>query len=340
MCNIILQKLYQGKFINREQSKIIFEKIIQNNLSPVQIAAMLMCMKIRGESLEEIIGAINALLKHAKPFPSPNYLFADITGTGGDNSNNINISTISAIVAASCGIRIAKHGNHSISSETGSADLIKKFKIPLNTSPEISRKTLDELGICFLYAPYYYTGFQNAMFVRKQLKTSTLFNIIGPLINPAKPPLTLIGVYKPELMLLMAKILKTLGYQRAAIVHCGGMDEIMLHAPIQIIELNDGKIEKYILTAEDFGLRSYPIINTVINASKKEKYNFTKKLLQGKGDPVYENIISANVAMLFKLFGKENLHNNTNLVLDNIRNGMPYKHLMLLVKKGIKNYEK
>ncbi|QOI11029.1 anthranilate phosphoribosyltransferase [Blochmannia endosymbiont of Colobopsis nipponica] len=335
MLENILEKLYQGKYINIKESRQLFENIIEGNISSIQLAGILIGIKVRGESSEEIAGASDVLLANAKPFPRPNYAFADITGTGGDCNNTINVSTISAIVAATCGAKIAKHGNHGISGKIGSADLIKQLNIPLDMSPEFSRITLDKLGICFLHAPYYHKSFKNTLSVRKKLKTTTLFNVIGPLINPAKPPLALIGVYKIELMEIMIKTLKLLKYRRAIVVHCNGTDEVMLHAPTQVKELNDSKIEEYTLTAKDFGLQPCEISKT----SQQDKYLNAIRLLQGKGNHTHEKVIAANVAMLLKLFGHENLNKNVDLALNNIHNGTAYKHLMLLTEKRNKNCE-
>ena len=152
---------------------------------------------------------------------------------------------------------MAKHGNRSVSSKSGSSDLLAAFGINLDMNADKSRQALDELGVCFLFAPKYHTGFRHAMPVRQQLKTRTLFNVLGPLINPAHPPLALIGVYSPELVLPIAETLRVLGYQRAAVVHSGGMDEVSLHAPTIVAELHDGEIKSYQLTAEDFGLTPY-----------------------------------------------------------------------------------
>ncbi len=169
--------------------------MVRGELKPEQLAAALVSMKIRGEHPNEIAGAATALLENAAPFPRPDYLFADIVGTGGDGSNSINISTASAFVAAACGLKVAKHGNRCVSSKSGSSDLLAAFGINLDMNADKSRQALDELGVCFLFAPKYHTGFRHAMPVRQQLKTRTLFNVLGPLINPAHPPLALIGVY-------------------------------------------------------------------------------------------------------------------------------------------------
>ena len=191
----ILEKLYRAESMSQQESQQLFSAIVRGELEPSQLAAALISMKVRGERPEEIAGAAKALLDDAQPFPRPDYPFADIVGTGGDGTNSINISTASAFVAAACGAKIAKHGNRSVSSRSGSSDLLAAFGIRLDLPAEEARKALDDLGVCFLFAPQYHTGFRHAMPVRQQLKTRTLFNVLGPLINPARPPLALIGVY-------------------------------------------------------------------------------------------------------------------------------------------------
>lgn len=265
----ILEKLYQAQTLSQQESHQLFSAVVRGELKPEQLAAALVSMKIRGEHPNEIAGAATALLENAAPFPRPDYLFADIVGTGGDGSNSINISTASAFVAAACGLKVAKHGNRSVSSKSGSSDLLAAFGINLDMNADKSRQALDELGVCFLFAPKYHTGFRHAMPVRQQLKTRTLFNVLGPLINPAHPPLALIGVYSPELVLPIAETLRVLGYQRAAVVHSGGMDEVSLHAPTIVAELHDGEIKSYQLTAEDFGLTPYHQSNWQAEHRKK-----------------------------------------------------------------------
>ncbi|GAB7200562.1 hypothetical protein OS31_23350 [Dickeya oryzae] len=168
----ILEKLYRADILSQAESQQLFAAIIQGELEPTQLAAALISMKVRGEHPDEIAGAATALLADAKPFPRPDYMFADIVGTGGDGSNSINISTASAFVAAACGVKVAKHGNRSVSSRSGSSDLLSAFGIKLDMSAELSRQALDDLGVCFLFAPQYHTGFRHAMPVRQQLKNS------------------------------------------------------------------------------------------------------------------------------------------------------------------------
>lgn len=185
--------------MNQQESQQLFSAIVRGKLEPSQLAAALISMKIRGGHPDEIAGAARALLAGAQPFPRPNYPFADIVGIDGDGTNSINISAASAFGAAACGAKIAKHGNRSVSSRSGSSNLLAAFGIRLDLPTQEARNALDDLGVCFLFAPQYHSGFRHAMPVRQQLKTRTLFNVLRPLINPARPPLALIGVYSLEL---------------------------------------------------------------------------------------------------------------------------------------------
>ncbi|PSH13813.1 anthranilate phosphoribosyltransferase [Yersinia pseudotuberculosis] len=329
----LFEKLFRAESMSQEESQQLFAAIVRGELEPSQLAAVLISMKVRGETPAEIAGAAQALLADAQHFPRPDYLFADIVGTGGDGTNSINISTASAFVAASCGVKVAKHGNRSVSSRSGSSDLLAAFGIRLDMSAEQSRLALDDLGVCFLFAPQYHTGFRHAMPVRQQLKTRTLFNVLGPLINPARPPLALIGVYSPELVLPIAQTLKVLGYQRAAVVHGGGMDEVAIHAPTQVAELNNGSIESYQLTPEDFGLNRYPLA-ALQGGMPEENREILARLLQGKGETAHAAAVAANVALLLKLYGQENLRHNAQQALEMIHSGQAFDRVTALAARG------
>ncbi|SFN54795.1 anthranilate phosphoribosyltransferase [Xenorhabdus japonica] len=329
---LIFDKLFSAQTLTQQESQQLFTTIIHGELSDAQLAAVLISLKLRGEQPQEIAGAAQAFLANAAPFPRPDYMFCDIVGTGGDGTNSINISTASAFIAAACGLKVAKHGNRSISSRSGSSDLLAAFDIALNASAEKSRSALDDIGVCFLFAPQYHTGFHHAVRVRQQLKTRTLFNVLGPLINPARPLLSLIGVYSPELVEPIARTLQTLGYQRAAVVHSGGMDEVALHAPIHVAELNHGKISQYQLTAVDFGLPSHPI-SSLKGGTPKENRDMLAMLLQGRGNKAHADAVAANVALLMKIHGQEDLRENTQLALNTIYSGQAYEKVTALAAR-------
>ncbi|MBK4775415.1 anthranilate phosphoribosyltransferase [Candidatus Pantoea edessiphila] len=332
--NVILEKLYQSKILTKLESYQLFENIINGQLSSIQLTAALIAMKTRGESQEEILGAVKALLDNAKPFPRPKYIFADIVGTGGDLSRSLNISTASALVAASCGLKIVKHGSKGNANNFGSSETLTSLGINLNITPDNARKILDELNICFIFAPIYHTGFYHAIEVRQQLKTRTIFNILGPLVNPARPPLSVVGVYSPKLLLPVINILKVLEYKRAIVVHGGGMDEVILHDINHVAELQNGKITLYHLTAKDFGFKYHSNIKALTVNSIEESCNSFIKLIKGYGNTLHEETIAANVALLLKIFGYENLRDNAQHALNIIHSGQVYKLLLALASRG------
>lgn len=328
----LLEKLYQAQTLTQDESYQLFSAIISGQLEPTQLAGALVAMKVRGERPEEIAGAASALLADAKPFPRPDYAFADIVGTGGDGSNSINISTASAFVAAACGLKVAKHGNRSVSSKSGSSDLLAAFGISLDLPAEQARQALDDLNVCFLFAPQYHSGFRHAMPVRQQLKTRTLFNVLGPLINPARPPLAVIGVYSPELVLPIAQTLRVLGYHRAAVVHGGGMDEVAVHSATLVAELREGEITSYQLSPEDFGCSMHSQ-DALAGGTPEENRDILTRLLQGNGDLAHEEAVAVNVAMLLKVFGHEDLRENAQRALAVIRSGQPYERVTALAAR-------
>ncbi|MBP4134273.1 anthranilate phosphoribosyltransferase [Gallibacterium anatis] len=322
----ILEQLFNGTSLSREQSKQLFTAVVQGELSNEQLAGALIALKFKGETVDEISGAVTALQTAAEPFPTPNYVFADIVGTGGDGANTINLSTASAIIAASMGAKVAKHGNRSVSSKTGSSDVLAALGVRLDLDATTARKALDEIGICFLFAPQYHRGFKHAVPVRQALKTRTIFNILGPLINPAKPKHQLLGVYDEKLLQPYAETALTLGHQHSIVVHGAGLDEVALHAETQVAEIYQGKIERYTLTAEDFGLKPQPL-DAIRGGEPEQNAQYIRALLQGKGEPAHVNAVAANTALLLRLFGYQDLKQTTQQVLEQIASGNAYKTL-------------
>lgn len=331
--NQSLLKVYNGEYLSQEESFEIFCNIIEGQVSPIHLASMLTSMKVRGESIAELTGAAMASLKHAETFPTPDYMFADIVGTGGDGSKSINISTASSFVAAACGYPIAKHGNRSVSSLSGSSDVLTELGVNIYATPEKSRELLDELGVCFLFAQQYHKGFKNVAPIRAELKTRTIFNVLGPLINPARPRVAIVGVYQNSLVRPMAEVLKNLGYLNAAVIHTAGLDEVSLHADTHVAELANGDIEEYYLTAKDFGL---PVmsIDDIRGGTPAENKILLENILQGQGKAAHENVVAANVALLMRLFGKRDVKQNVEEVLSMIRTAKPYEVLQQMVSRG------
>ena len=327
--NQLLEQLYSGHSLSTSESTALFNAVIQGELSNEQIAAMLIALKVRGANTEEITGAVAASLQNAKAFPHPNYPFADIVGTGGDGQNTINISTASAIVAASMGAKVAKHGNRSVSSKSGASDVLTALGVNVNVTPEQARQALDEIGVCFLFAQQYHSGFRHVAPVRAALKTRTIFNILGPLINPARPTYHLLGVYAPELVKTYAETAVALEHQHSFVVHGSGLDEVALHGETQVAEIKNGKIEYFTLTPEDFGLKAQSL-ETLRGGQPQENAQILTALLQGKGKAEHANAVAANTALLLKLFGHDDLKQNVQNVLAHLASGKAFETLQKL----------
>ena len=329
--NQLLEQLYSGHSLSTSESTTLFNAVIQGELSNEQIAAMLIALKVRGANTEEITGAVAASLQNAKAFPHPNYAFAAIVGTGGDGQNTINISTASAIVAASMGAKVAKHGNRSVSSKSGASDVLTALGVNVNVTPEQARQALDEIGVCFLFAQQYHSGFCHVAPVRAALKTRTIFNILGPLINPARPTYHLLGVYAPELVKTYAETVVALEHQHSFVVHGSGLDEVALHSETQVAEIKNGKIEYFTLTPEDFGLKAQSL-ESLRGGKPQENAQMLTALLQGKGKAEHANAVAANTALLLKLFGHDDLKQNVQNVLAHLASGKAFETLQNLIK--------
>ncbi|MDC0609674.1 anthranilate phosphoribosyltransferase [Vibrio sp.] len=329
----IVNKLYEQQNLTKQESQTLFDTLIKGQLDPILMGAALAALKIKKETPDEISGAVEALLANATDFPRPDYDFADIVGTGGDGANTINISTTSAFVAAACGFKVAKHGNRGVSSKSGSSDLLDAFGINLAMTPEDTRTALDELGVAFMFAPQYHGGVKHAMPVRQAMKTRTIFNILGPLINPARPNIELMGVYSPELIQPIAQTMLKMGMKRAAVINGSGLDEVAIHGPTQVAEIKDGNIIEYTLTPEDFGLETYPL-SAIEGGEPEENKRIITDILTGKGKPAHIAAVAANVALLLRLFGEEDLKANAARAIDVMNSGRAFELVEKLAARG------
>ena len=301
--NKLLSQVIDGKSLDQNQAETFFSKVMAGELAPELLASMLTALKIKGETAQEIAGAAVAVRNYATPFPEQTFSVADCVGTGGDGANTINISTTAAILAAACGLKMAKHGNRSVSSMSGSADLLESFGVNLMMSPQIASKCLQESNLCFLFAPAYHPGFKYAGPVRKAMGIRTLFNILGPLVNPAKPEVMLLGVYAPELIATIAQSLLLTGVKRAWVVHGSGLDEIALHGESQVTEINNGKLIEKNISPEDFGLKRFTL-EDIKGGTPEENAKISKAILSGQGQEAHNSAVIINCAALLYLHDK------------------------------------
>ena len=316
-----IARLLEGEDLDRASARALFARIVEGSLSEPLMAAAFTALRLKGESAEELIGAAEALRSAAKPFPSPDYLFADSCGTGGDYSGSINVSTASGVVAAACGLPVVKHGNRSFTSKCGSADVLQALGARLDATPQASRRVLDETGLCFLLAPQYHPGIAHAGPVRRALKVRTIMNLLGPCLNPAHPKVQLLGVADPKLLRPIAETLNALGVGQALVVHGSGLDEIALHGFTQAVRLAGGAFEELEITPEQAGLRRLPV-ERIAGGSPHENARRVEKLLAGRGSEADESIVVLNAGALLMTAGKaETLRCGTVMAIDAIRTG-------------------
>ncbi|WP_448550076.1 anthranilate phosphoribosyltransferase [Thalassotalea fusca] len=326
----ILSQLVEGQSLAQSQSEAFFTDMIKGNVEPVLLSSVLTALKIKGESPEEIAGAAIAIRNYSTSFPTLPFEVTDCVGTGGDGANTINISTTAAILAAACGLKMAKHGNRSVSSMSGSADLLEALGVNLTMSPETAAHCLTKSNLCFLYAPAYHPGFKHAAPVRKAMGIRTLFNILGPLVNPAKPSTMLLGVYTPTLIPVLAQSLMLTGVTRAWVVHGSGLDEIALHGATTVTEINGDDMFEHSISPEDFGLSRYSL-DDIKGGTPEENANIIKAILAGKGKPAHNAAVIINCAALLYLHKRaESLTAAAQLAAEVLASGKGIETLQLM----------
>jgi len=297
-----LQRLFAGENLESETIEQLFGELVAGRLNQPAIAAMLIALRFKGETAEEMIGAAKALRAADEYFPRPDYLFADTCGTGGDGSSLINVSTAVAFVAAAAGLPIAKHGNRSVTSPCGSADVLEQLGVKLDVPAEVSRRALDETGVCFLLAPLYHPGLRHAGPVRRALKVRTIMNLLGPCLNPAEPQVQLLGVSEARLMEPVARTLSSLGVRKALVVHGSGIDEMALHGETQAVRVSEGELETLTIAPEDAGLERRPL-ESLKGGGPEENAERLKALLMGRGRPDEVDVVALNTGALLLTAG-------------------------------------
>jgi anthranilate phosphoribosyltransferase len=322
-----LTRLYGGEDISRDDMRALFTDLVDGELSEAQIAGMLVALRIKGETSEELIGAAQALRGAATRFERPSYLYADTCGSGGDGASTINISTATAFACAAAGLPVAKHGNRSVTSRCGSADVLEILGVKLDASPEASRRALDQTGVCFLFAPNYHPGLRHAGPARRALGVRTMMNILGPCVNPAEPPIQLMGVSEPRFLEPVAETLRALGVSRALVVHGSGLDEIALHGATQAMLVRDGAVSSLGFGPEDAGFASAPL-QTLKGGAPEENAARLAALLEGRGAAEDMNAVALNAGALLMLADRvKDLRAGASLALETLRSGEPARVL-------------
>jgi anthranilate phosphoribosyltransferase len=292
----------------RAEAREVMAEVLAGNCTDAQIAALLVALRLKGETVEEIVGFAEAIRAAATPLPIsergsdstqasvPDALdlsgtgrdaldessLVDTSGTGGDASGTFNISTATALVTAGAGVRVAKHGNRSISSKCGSADVMEALGVNIQLSPERSAQCLREIGICFLYAPNLHSSMKQVQKVRRELRLRTLFNLLGPLTNPARASGQVVGVYALDMVEKLAEALSMLGLRRALVVHgLDGLDEITITGATRVAEARDGTVRTYEVNPEEFGMKRASLAD-ICGGDAAENAAIVRELLSGK----------------------------------------------------------
>jgi anthranilate phosphoribosyltransferase len=290
-----LNKIVKRENLNEEQMSQMITEIFSGDITDAQIGAMMAALATKGETFEELAGAARAMRRKALRIQTSTSTVVDTCGTGGDGAHTFNISTTTSFVVAACGVTVAKHGNRSVSSQCGSADLLEALGVKLDTAPEIVEEAVQEIGIGFLFAPLYHGAMRFAAKARKEVGLRSIFNMLGPLTNPAGANCQLLGVYAPELTEMFAHALQLLGAKRAFVVHGhDGLDEISVCAPTRISELKDGLIRTYDISPEQFfGEKAEPA--DLLGGNPEENAQITRNILSGEKGPK-RNVVLINAA--------------------------------------------
>lgn len=296
------EKVLEGNHLPEEEAYKIMNFIMEGQATPAQIGAFLTAMRIKGETIEEVTGFARAMRDKAVPLDYPGELL-DTCGTGGDGFGTLNISTLSALVVAGAGVKVAKHGNRSVSSVCGSADLLEALGVKIDMSPTLARRCLDKCSFAFLFAPLYHPAMRHASGPRRELGVRTVFNILGPLTNPAKVKRQLLGVFSPSLTSFIASVLLKLGVERAMVVSSmEGMDEISLSAPTKVSEVVDGELKEYTVEPEELGFNRYPLELLKIK-SKDNSVELAERILSADAEGPYLEAVLLNSAAALVVAG-------------------------------------
>ena len=294
-----IKKIRAGVHLARREAEAAMETILSGGADEQQIVDFLAALRDKGETEEELVGFATAMRRHARPiFPGgipDGWRLVDTCGTGGDATGTFNVSTCAAFVVAGAGVRVAKHGNRSISSRCGSADVLEALGVNLLTPPERVAECIERVGIGFLFAPALHTAMKHAMPARRRLGGRTVFNLLGPLTNPAGARVQVMGVFAADKVGLMAGALAKLGVERAFVVHgADGLDEFSLSGETQVAEIHFGTVRNYTVTPEDFGLARAPLA-ALRGGDAAENAAIVRRILEGERGP-RRDIVLMNAA--------------------------------------------
>jgi len=338
-----IRRVVEGRHLNRAEAESVMNEIMTGKATDAQIAAFLTALRMKCESVDELIGFARVIREKASPVRPRSVVAAsfsgtdremlvDTCGTGGDATGTFNISTATAFVVAGAGIRVAKHGNRSVSSLCGSADVVEALGIRIDLPADAVARCIDEVGIGFLYAPLLHEAMRYVVLARREMKIRTVFNLLGPICNPARATAQVLGVYNEDLTEVMAQVLCELGTERAFVVHgSDGLDEITISGESKISEVRDGEVRTYYVTPEDFGIARAPI-SAIQGGNAQRNAEIVCDILSDRGG-TRQDVVLLNAAAGLVVGGKTNgLREGIELARESIRSGKAFTCLSRLIE--------
>ncbi|MCL5780647.1 MAG: anthranilate phosphoribosyltransferase [Bacillota bacterium] len=332
MISEAIKKVVTGEDLSETEARETMKEIMEGQATPAQIACLLTALHLKGETAEEITGFARTMREKVTPVKTSRTGLVDTCGTGGDGAHTFNISTACALVLAGAGLPVAKHGNRSVSSKCGSADVLEYLGVAVNLTPEEAGLCLDKVGIAFLFAPLLHGAMKYAAGPRKEIGIRTVFNILGPLTNPAFAQSQVLGVYCADLAPVMARVLANLGTRRSFVIHgCGGLDEVSLAGEALVYEIRGHEVKQIILDPREFGFARAPIA-ALAGGDVKKNARMIQNILQGAPGP-QRDVVVINAALGLVAGGlAQDIATGVRLAEDVIDSGSAMKKLKQLVE--------
>lgn len=321
-----IKKLLDREDLSFEMTKAVMDDIMSGKATNAQIAAFITAMRMKGETIDEITACAMIMRKYGVKLRHDADVL-DIVGTGGDQAYTFNISTVSSFVISAAGVPVAKHGNRSVSSKCGSADVLEALGVKIDIPVSKSEKILREIGICFMFAPYYHSSMKYAAPVRKELGVRTIFNILGPLASPANANYQLLGVYDENLVEPLARVLSNLGVKKAMVVHGhDGLDEISLTTSSTVCEVNNGRINSFFLDPRQYGF-SYCRPEDLTGGGPEENAEIARRILSGEKGPKRDIVLLNSAVCLYMFYDNITLRECVKMAADIIDSGRAMEKL-------------
>ncbi|HEX8172210.1 MAG TPA: anthranilate phosphoribosyltransferase [Thermoanaerobaculia bacterium] len=329
-----IKRAVDGQHLGRDEMRQVFGDVMDGRATDVQKSALLVALRMKGETADEITGAALAMRERVTPLDIDRDNLVDTCGTGGDGRGTFNISTIAALVAAGAGANVAKHGNRAVSSSCGSADLLSALGVQIDLDAPRMSQVLRRAGIAFLFAPKLHPAMSAVATVRRELGVRTIFNVLGPLTNPAFAKRQVLGVYSDHLVDVVARVLDALGAEHALVVHSrDGLDEISVSAPTRVCEVRGGELSTYELTAEELGLRSHPI-DAVAGGDARLNAEIARDVLRGANGARHDIVVANAGAALYVAGLAPTIRDGVALAHESIASGRAWQKLQQLIEES------